>query len=248
MSDPRVADEVTADLAAVRGNLHQVWGLVEELRGYARGAERTIDDVEAETSRVRLSPPQDPRAAAYLRNAGDQLDILRQRCAVGSSLAGDIEERLTSARRHLDSARHRLAGYEDVRPMPGGADVSSLTAKVEDLAVLVDLAAPLAKAARTHLKEAAETAAALTSPSLSETERQYVALRIDRGTQVAGRSVVRGEEAARHLDRTLEYAGAGAARSLGHADAVAAAAHAHTGGDGQPAKGPLFGNHAGPAR
>ena len=79
MSDPRVADEVTADLAAVRGNLHQVWGLVEELRGYARGAERTIDDVEAETSRVRLSPPQDPRAAAYLRNAGDQLDILRQR-------------------------------------------------------------------------------------------------------------------------------------------------------------------------
>jgi len=247
MSDPRVADEVTADLAAVRGNLHQVWGLVEELRGYARGAERTIDDVEAETSRVRLSP-QDPRAAAHLRNAGDQLDILRQRCAVGSSLAGDIEERLTSARRHLDSARHRLAGYEDVRPMPAGADVSSLTAKVEDLAVLVDLAAPLAKAARTHLKEAAETAAALTSPSLSDTERQYVALRIDRGTQVAGRSVVRGEEAVRHLDRTLEYAGAGAARSLGHADAVAAAAHAHTGGDGQPAKGPLFGNHAGPAR
>ena len=247
MSDPRVADEVTADLAAVRANLQQVWGLVEELRGYARGAERAIDDVEAETSRVRLSP-QDPRAAAYLRNAGDQLDILRQRCAVGSSLAGDIEERLTSARRHLDSARHRLAGYEDDHPTPAGADVSSLTAKVEDLAVLVDLAAPLAKAARTHLKEAAETAAALTSPSLSETERQYVALRIDRGTQVAGRSVVRGEEAVRHLDRTLEYAGAGAARSLGHADAVAAAAHAHTGGDGQLAKGPLFGNHAGPAR
>lgn len=247
MSDPRVADDITADLAAARVNLHQVWGLVDGLRGYARGAESTLDDIEAEASRVQLSP-QDPRAAAYLRNAADQLDILRQRCAVGSSLAGDIEERLAAARHHLDSARQRLAGYDDDHPTPPGEDVSSLRTKVEDLGVLVDLATPLANAARTHLTDAAECAAALTRPSLSETEHQYVALRLERGTQAAGRSVVRGEEAVRHLDRTLEYASAGAARSLGHADAVAAAALARTGG-GQHANVPLFGNHAGgPAR
>ena len=247
MSDPRVADDIMAELAAVRVNLHQVWGLVDGLRGYACGAERTLDDIEAETSRVWLSP-QDPLAAAYLRNAGDQLDILRQRCAVGSSMATDIEELLAAARRHLDSARQRLAEYQDDHPTRPGADVSGLRTKVEDLGVLVDLATPLANAARTHLTDAAETAAALTRPGLSETDRQYVALRLDRGTQAAGRSVVRGEEAVRHLDRTLEYASAGAARSLGHADAVAAAAHAGTGG-GQHANVPLFGNHAGgPAR
>ena len=75
------------------------------------------------------------------------------------------------------------------------------------------------------MREAAETAAALTSPNLVGSDLQYSAFRVDRGTQTAGRSVVRADESVRHLDRTLESAGAGAARSLGRADLLANSAH-----------------------
>ena len=225
MSDPRVADEVLVNLAVVRGNLQQVWRSVDELRAYARGAERALDDVEVETSRARLTT--DPAIGAVsLRNAGDQLDVLRQRCALSSSMAEEVEERLGVAKRHVEFARDRLEHYD---PGPGNPDaaaaLSGLRTQVEDLAVLVDLAIPLAQGARTHMREAAETAAALTSPNLVGSDLQYSAFRVDRGTQTAGRSVVRADESVRHLDRTLESAGAGAARSLGRADLLANSAH-----------------------
>ena len=81
MNDLREADDVLLHLAAARGNLHQVWRSVEGLRGYARSAERTLDDLEAETARARLTH-DDPRGTAYLRDAGDQMDVLRQRCTL----------------------------------------------------------------------------------------------------------------------------------------------------------------------
>ena len=117
MSDPRVADDILMNLAVVRGNLQQVWRSVDELRAYARGAERALDDVEVETSRARLTT--DPAIGAVsLRNAGDQLDVLRQRCALSSSMAEEVEERLGVAKRHVEFARDRIEHYDPGRATP----------------------------------------------------------------------------------------------------------------------------------
>lgn len=245
MNDLREADDVLLHLAAARGNLHQVWRSVEELSGYARSAERTLDDLEAETARARLAH-DDPRGTAYLRDAGDQMDVLRQRCTLTAATAEEIEQRLQVAKHHLVAAREHLAHFDSAPE----ADVAGLRTKVEDLGVLVDLAAPLAQAARTHMQQAAQTAAALTSPNPLEADREYTVLRLDRGAQSAGRHVVRAEEAARHLDRTLEYAGAGVARSLGSAEMLAAAAHDRLRAGQQSSPAPNLGGDlpGGPAR
>ena len=245
MNDPRVADDVLMDLAVARGNLRQIWRSVEELRGCARSAERTLEDIDVETAGARLAP-EGLRGAAYLRDAGDQMEVLRQRCALGATLAGEIEERLEVAQRHLGAARDRLIGYEDAPE----TEVAGLRTRIEDLGVLVDLATPLAAAARTHMQEAAHTAAQLTTPSLADADREYAALRLDRGALSAGRLVVRADEAGRHLDRTLEYAGSGASRSLGQAEAVSNAAHARLGSAAAPQPTSLsgLGGPGGPSR
>ena len=124
MSDPRLADDVLLDLAAVRGSLQQVWRAVEELHGCARSAERALDDVEAESSRARLAT-EDPQVA-YLAVAGEQMDVLRQRCAFGANLASDIEARLDTAKHQLQAAHRRLADYEVVADGPTAAEVSAL--------------------------------------------------------------------------------------------------------------------------
>lgn len=106
--------------------------------------------------------------------------------------------------------------------------MAGLRTRIEDLSALVDLAVPLAHAVRRHMQEAAETAAALTLPNRADADQLYAALRVDRGTQDAGRSIVRAEEAVRHLDRTVDMAGVGATRSLGQAGALADAVHERT--------------------
>lgn len=223
MSDTRVPDEVVTDLAVARGALQQAWRAVEDLRGYARGAERALQDAELETGRAFITT-DGVLGAGYLRSAGAQVDVLRQRCALSSELASEIEERLDTAKRHIDAARGRL----DVQGQAGGfspevaADVASLRAKVDELAGIVALASPLAQAARTYMQQAAGAAADLTTPGLAQGGRDSV-VRIDRGVQSAGRAVARADEATLHLDRTVEYATAGATRSLGHADMLAAA-------------------------
>ncbi len=111
VSDPDVADEVISDLAAARRDLQQLFSGVEELRGCARSAERALQDVEDETARARVVP-EDHRSAAYLRSAGDQIEVLRQRCALSATVAAEVEQRLVAAKGHLTDARGRLDHYD----------------------------------------------------------------------------------------------------------------------------------------
>ena len=225
MTDAELVDDILGGLAAARGRLEQVWHDVEDLKGLGRSAERAIDDVEGETTRARTTT-EDNVGVLHLRNAGEQMDVVRRRCADSAVLAGEIERRLESVHAFLEVARHQLAGLDDAGlegALPLG-EVGDLRARVEDLADLVDLATPIAQAARTHMDEAAAIAAALTAPSLSAEDRQHTTALVDIGLRNASRGVFRADEAARHLDRAVEQAMTGAGRSVGRAEVVAATA------------------------
>lgn len=225
MTDVDLVDDILGGLAAARGRLEQVWHDVEELKGLGRSAERAIDDVDYETTRARAAT-EDAVGVLYLRNAGDQMDLVRRRCADSAALAGEIERRLESVNAFLEATRQQLAGLDDAvleGALPS-AEVRDLRARVEDLADLVDLATPIAQAARTHMDEAASIAATLTAPSLSAEDRQHTTSLVDIGLRNASRGILRADEAARHLDRTVEQAMTGAGRSVGRAELVAAAA------------------------
>lgn len=236
MSIPGLGDVVT-NLALARGSIQQAWDLVDQARTYAGGAEQALQDAEAETTRARMAPGG-PLGASYLSRAGVQLDVLRQRCTLTANLAGQVEERLDTARGHVDLAREHLNALEQGPDLARGeaATLPGLHASVEAIREFLDLAARLAQATRRHLEQAAETANLLMTPSLADDAREHAVLRIDRAVQTAGRSVARAEEAARHLQRGVEYADTGTARSLTHADALANPTHP-PGPDHQPGSG-----------
>lgn len=99
------------------------------------------------------------------------------------------------------------------------------------------------------MQGAAEGAASLANPTVTHTDSRHATLRFDLGTQHAVRAVARADEAVRHLDRTVEYASAGVTHSLGHADAIANAAHQRL-RRGQQNSTPMLGpsNPSGPPR
>lgn len=226
MNDPRVLNDVLMDLAVVRGNLQHAWRSVDELHQHARGAERALEDVETETSRARFAP-EEGQGIAYLRSAGDQLSVLRQRCSLSMNTAEDIEQLLAIAKHHTERARARLEHYQPDPNSPSDVEnLATLRAKTEDLVVLVDLATPLAHSARAHLTSAAATAASLSNSALAEPDHQYLALKMDRGTLDASRSVAHADEAVRGLDRTLGHADASTRNLLGRIDTLAIDARA----------------------
>jgi hypothetical protein len=140
--------------------------------------------------------------------------------------AAEIEDHLDLARHHVDAASHLIDELEQTLtgPPPGAVQAGALRTTVEDLTGLIELAAPLAQAARVHMRAAAEAASQPQRPSLGgRAVRLRVALQLDAGVQSAGRAVARTAEVSRHLARTVEHAAAGANRSLGYIDQIAAA-------------------------
>jgi hypothetical protein len=215
-------DDVMAELASARGPIQQAWHLVDEARTYAAGAQRALEDAEAETTRARMAP-EAPLGAGYLSRAGVQLDVLRQRCTLTANVAGRIEELLDAAQSHVRLAKERLGAREqasDLAPADAAA-ASGLHASVDALTELLDLTTRLAQSTRRHLERAAETATLTMTPSLAPDVRDVAITSVDRGVQSAGRSVARADEAARHLQRGVEYTDTSTARSQAHADALA---------------------------
>lgn len=224
MSDQRAADEILRNLTVARGHVQHAWNTIGELRGYARSAEQAVEDAYEQTARAQLAPSQEHRIA-HLATADGQLDFVRQRCAVTAKLAGEIQDWLDLAGRHVDAARAGLDDYGRGAEAGGAtaADLASLRAGIDTLAGLVELATPLAEAARTHMDAAAQAAAAHTGKQMDNHWDDMV-LRFEHGVQVAGRAVARGDEASRHLDRTVGHVDARAGHTVREAGAVAAAA------------------------
>ena len=225
MSDPRAADEVLRNLTVARGHVQHAWNTIGELRGCARSAEQAVEDAHEQTARAQFAPSQEHRIA-HLATADGQLDFVRQRCAVTAKLAGEIRDWLDLAGRHVDAARAGLDDYGRGEDTDGAtaADLASLRAGVDNLAGLVELATPLAEAARTHMDAAAQAAAAHTTGKQMDNYWDGMVLRVEHGVQVAGRAVARGDEASRHLDRTVGHVDARAGHTVRDAGAVAAAA------------------------
>jgi hypothetical protein len=61
-------DDAVAELASARSLIQQAWHLVDEARTYTAGAQRALEDAEAETTRARMAP-EGPLGAAYLSRA-----------------------------------------------------------------------------------------------------------------------------------------------------------------------------------
>jgi hypothetical protein len=217
MSDTGVPapDDVVMSLVAARANVNDAWGTLDELRDFASSAERALQDAETEVARASLSPYPEPVGGYHTNgHAGQQMDVLRQRCALAGDLTAQIAERLDTARQHIDWGRARLERYDrgpDLSPDEAAA-IPSLRTRLDALSGLVDLARPLAHAARTHMQEAAEAAGGLVTPAPDEHDRQAAVDRFYGSVHAAGHSLARADEASRH-------------RSVGYADSVAEPAH-----------------------
>ncbi len=225
MNDPRAPEEALRNLTVARTHVQQAWNLVGELRGYARGAEQAVEDAQDQSARARLAPDEE-YSSAHLASAGQQLELVRVRCALTSSLASEIQDRLELAQRHVVAAREGLDDYERAGDLPAGAaaELASLRVGLDNLSVLVELAAPLAEAARTHMGAAVQAAAAPATSNRADTYWESMAVQVDHGVHAAGRAVARGDEASRHLDRTVGHVDARAGRAMRDAGAVVATA------------------------
>lgn len=217
--------EIQTRLAAASTTLRHAWWGVDELGVRARRVEQAVDEAGADATRARVVS-EEPQHGAYLVTASERLDEARLQCTVVARTAAEIEDHLGLARHHVDAASHLIDELEQTQgePLPVAVQAGALRTKVEDLAGLIELAAPLAQAARVHMRAAAEAESLPERPSLDEQAvRLRVALQLDAGVQSAGRAVARTDEVSRHLARTVEHASAGANRSLGYIDQIAAA-------------------------
>ena len=190
MSDPGAPEEVLRNVTVARTHVQQAWNLVGELRGYARGAEQAVEDAQDQSARARLAPGEE-YSSAHLASAGQQLELVRVRCALTSSLASEIQDRLELAQRHVAVAQGGLDDYERAGDLPAGAaaELASLRAGLDNLSVLVELATPLAEAARTHMGAAAQAAAAPATSNRADTYWESMAVQSTRGcTRQAGPS------------------------------------------------------------
>lgn len=217
--------EIQTRLAAASTTLRDAWWGVDELGVRARRVEQAVDEAGADATRARVVS-EEPQHETYLVTASERLDEARLQCTVVARTAAEIVDHLGLARHHVDAASHLIDELEQTQgeALPVAVQAGALRTKVENLAGLIELAAPLAQAARVHMRAAGEAASPPQGPSRDEQAvRLRVALQLDAGVQSAGRAVARTDEVSRHLARTLEHASAGANRSLGYVDQIAAA-------------------------
>ncbi len=223
MGERETADQILGHLAAARARIEHATRAAEDVRRYAGSAERALEDVEVEHSRLSMAP-EGALGASYLAATFREVDILRTRSAVSSSAALELQEDLVAAGRAVEAARRALDGVGRGTGVVA-TEGAELRTQIDHLAGVLHLAAPLADAAADHLRAATQIATHIVPPALDVVERSAVAVGVGRGLNAAGREIARGEETARHLDRAMGYVTATAGRALARADDLSGAAH-----------------------